>query len=136
LAYSKTDPVRWQDVVFEKWATLSIRSNRPVVLDSNAVERPELRDNERTYELEGSAGRHYYSYVTDTVNHVLTLHNKNPHSSGEKLVLHYERPGGSQIVLSGIDQNKDSVTVTLDRVDKRYLLEEAAKKGRQGGLKL
>ena len=22
LAYSKTDPVRWQDVVFEKWATL------------------------------------------------------------------------------------------------------------------
>jgi hypothetical protein len=136
LAYSKTDPVRWQDVVFEKWATLSIRSNRPVALDSNAVERPELQDNDRTYELEGSAGRHYYSYEVDTMHQVLTLHNKNPHYNGEKLVLHYERPEGSQIILSGIDQNKDSVTVILDRVDKKYLLEEAAKKGRQGGLKL
>jgi hypothetical protein len=136
LAYSKTDSVRWQDLVFEKWATLSIRSNRPVILDSNNIERPELRDYARTYELEGSAGRHYYSYETDTVNHVLTLHNKNPHYSGEELILHYEQPGGSRIILSGIDQNKDSVTVVLDKVDKKYLLEEAAKKGRQGGLKL
>lgn len=27
LPYSLTDTVRWQDVVFEKWATISIRSN-------------------------------------------------------------------------------------------------------------
>lgn len=27
LPYSKTDSLRWKDVVFEKWATLSVRSN-------------------------------------------------------------------------------------------------------------
>ena len=136
LAYSKTDPLRWQDIVFENWATLSIRSNRPVVLDSTNVERPGLTSNARTYELEGAAGRHYYSYVADTVNHLLTLQNKNPHYPDEKWVLHYERPADKRIVLSGIDTMNDSVYVVLDRIDKKYLLEEASKRGRQGGLKL
>jgi hypothetical protein len=136
VAYSRTDSVRWQDVVFEKWATLSIRSNRPVVLDSGNVGRPGPPGDERTYELEGSAGRHYYVYTVDTVDHVLTLQNKNPHYSGERWVLHYQRQGGSRIILSGITDGKDSVYAVLDRVDKKYLLEEARKKGRQGGLSL
>jgi hypothetical protein len=136
IAYSKTDSTRWQDVVFEKWATLSIRSNRPVVLDSNNVERPELTSDERTYELEGSAGRHYYSYTIDTADHQLTLQNKNPHYSDEKWVLHYDRSGGSRIILSGVTTGKDSVYAVLDRVDKKYLLEEARKKGRQGTISL
>jgi hypothetical protein len=136
IAYSTTDPVRWQDVVFEKWATLSIRSNRPVLLDSANTERPELTGDDRDYELEGSAGRHYYSYTFDTVGHVLTLQNKNPHYNGEKWVLHYDRPGEGRIILSGVAGGKDPVYVVLDRVDKKYLLEEARKKGRQGGLSL
>ena len=136
IAYSKTDSTRWQDVVFEKWATLSIRSNRPVVLDSNNVERPELTGDERTYELEGSAGRQYYRYTVDSADHLLTLQNKNPHYSDEKWVLHYDRPGGSRIILSGVTTGKDSVYAVLDRVDKKYLLEEARKKGRQGGISL
>ena len=136
IAYSRTDSSRWQDVVFEKWATLSIRSNRPVVLDSNNVERPELTSEERTYELEGSAGRHYYRYTIDTVGHLLTLENKNPHYSDEKWVLHYDRPGESRIILSGVATGKDSVYAVLDRVDKKYLLEEARKKGRQGTISL
>ena len=136
IAYSKTDSTRWQDVVFEKWATLSIRSNRPVALDSNNVERPELTSDERTYELEGSAGRHYYSYTIDTADHLLTLQNKNPHYSDEKWVLHYDRPGASRIILSGVTTGKDSVYAVLDRVDKKYLLEEARKKGRQGTISL
>ena len=135
LAYSRTDSTRWQDVVFEKWATLSIRSNRQVVLDSNNVERPEAVEDAKTYELEGSAGRHYYSYTIDSANHTLMLQNKNPHYSNEKWVLHYERPEASRIVLSGIT-GKDSVYAVLDRVDKKYLLEEARKKGREGGLRL
>lgn len=152
LAYSKTDPVRWQDVVFEKWATLSIRSNRPVVLDSSNVEQPELAGDDRDYELEGSAGRHYYRYTVDTAGRVLTLQNKNPHYYTEKWVLHYERPGEGRIVLSGVGSGggigpgagsgagigagQDSVYVVLDKVDKKYLLEEARRKGRQGGLSL
>jgi hypothetical protein len=136
LAYSRTDSTRWQDVVFEKWSTLSIRSNRSVALDSNNIDRPELTGDARSYELEGAAGRHYYSYSVDTVSHVLQLQNKNPHYGNEKLILHYEQPAGNRIVLSGVDTDKDSVYVVLDRVEKKYLLEEAAKKGRQGGLKL
>jgi len=146
LAYSKTDSTRWQDVVFENWATLSIRSNRPVLLDSNNSERPGLPDDERDYELEGSAGRHYYTYTNDSVNRLLTLRNKNPHYAGERWVLHYERPLGSRIVLSGVGSvgsggegvgsGKDSVYAVLDRIDKKYLLEEARKRGRQGGLSL
>jgi hypothetical protein len=135
LAYSRTDSTRWQDVVFEKWATLSIRSNRPVVLDSTNVERPDATEGARTYELEGAAGRHYYSYTIDSANHSLTLQNKNPHYSDEKWVLHYERPESSRIVLSGV-AGKDSVYAVLDRIDKKYLLEEARKKGREGGISL
>jgi hypothetical protein len=109
VAYSKTDSIRWQDVVFEKWAALSIRSNRMVV-DS----------------AEGSVGRQYYSYKVDTAARLLTLQN-----AGVKRMLHYDRPDGGRIILSG-----DSIYVVLDRVDKKYLLEEARKTGRQGGLSL
>jgi hypothetical protein len=136
LAYSKTDPVRWQDVVFEKWATISIRSNRPVVLDSTNVERPQLSDSLRDYELQGAAGRHYYSYEADTANQLLILHNKNPHYTSERLVLYYDRGSASHITFSGLDQDRDSVYVVLDKLDKKYLLEEAGKAGRQKGLKL
>jgi hypothetical protein len=51
-------------------------------------------------------------------------------------VLHYDRPGESRIILSGVTTGKDSVYAVLDRVDKKYLLEEARKKGRQGGISL
>ncbi len=135
LAYSRTDSTRWQDVVFEKWATLSIRSNRPVVLDSTNIEQPEAGEDAKTYELEGSAGRHYYSYTIDSANHSLTLQNKNPHYSDEKWVLHYERPDTSRIVLSGV-AGKDSVYAVLDKIDKKYLLEESRKRGREGGISL
>lgn len=131
LPYSKTDPVRWQDVVFEKWATISIRSNRPVIIDSNNTERVSALENDRTYELEGSAGRHYYSYVVDTLKQVLTLHNKNKHYKGEQLVLHYSRLNDSKLLLSN-----DSLYVVLDRIPKKWLLEEVAREGRRKSIKL
>jgi hypothetical protein len=117
VAYSKTDSIRWQDVVFEKWSGLSIRSNR-VVVDS----------------AEGSVGRQYYSYTVDTASRSLTLRQND----GGKWVLHYDRPTGRRIILSGVGAGagKDSIYAVLDRVDKKYLLEEARKTGRQGGLSL
>lgn len=137
LPYSKTDPVRWQDVVFEQWPTISVRTNTPVIIDSNNVEKvAAAKDIDKTYEAEGTNERSYYDYKADTVNHVLTLLNKNVHYKGESLLLHYDRPSASRIVLSGIDQHKDSIYVVLDRIDKKYLLEEAAKEGRGRGLKL
>jgi hypothetical protein len=128
LLYSATDPVRWQDVVFEKWATISIGSNRPVIIDSTNTEKIERKDEEKNYESEGSIGRHYYSYSVDTVQHILTLLNKNKHYVNEQLVLHYNRPDSSHIVLSGINENKDSVHVVLGKVKRKFLLVEGRRK--------
>lgn len=136
VPYSPTDPTRWQDVVFEKWNTISIRSNRPVLLDSTNTDRISTDDKDRTYELEGSAGRHYYSYDADTVNQILLLHNRNKNYKDEILQLKYSKTGEGQITLTGLDYNKNSVYAVLDKINKKYLLQEAAKQGRRRGLKL
>lgn len=122
LPYSATDPVRWKDVVFEKWATISVRSNRPVIIDSANYEQVYQKDQDRNYELVGSAGRHYYSYTADTLNHVLSLANKNPHYRGEKLELKFTRPDSATIIFSGIDQHRDSIYVVLNKLNKKYPL--------------
>jgi len=136
IGYSATDPNRWQDVVFEKWNTISIRSNRPVVIDSNNVENFDDHSPGRAYELQGSAARHYYTYVVDTVTHTLLLKNKNRHYGEETLLLHYRKAGDSSIVLTGINERKDSIFVVLDKLNKKYLLEEVAQTGRQKPIKL
>lgn len=136
IAYSKYDPVRWQDVVFEEWNTISIRSNRPVHIDSNNVERIDAADADKTYELEGAIGRHYYSYTVDPANQLLTLQNKNKFYKDEQLHLHYTRSNDSTIQLYGVNENKDSVFVTLQRVNKKYLLKEVEHAGRSKSLKL
>lgn len=137
LPYSPTDPIRWKNVVFERWATVSIAGNRPAVIDSENTEKvTAVADIDKTYELEGTSGRNYYNYGIDTVNHLLTLQNKNVNDSTDKWVLQYTRPDTGRIILSGVNRNNDSVYVVLDRIDKKYLLEEAAKTGRNRGLKL
>jgi hypothetical protein len=136
IAYSKYDPVRWQDVVFEEWNTISIKSNRPVHIDSNNVERINVSDADKTYELEGAIGRHYYSYTVDTANQLLTLQNKNRFYKNEQLQLHYTRTNDSTIQLYGINENKDSVFATLNRINKKYLLKEVEQAGRSKSLKL
>jgi hypothetical protein len=135
VPYSITDPVRWKDVVFEEWNTISIRSNRPVILDSTNVDHAYTDDAHRTYELEGSAGRHYYSYEVLPSTQELVLNNRNKHYKGEMIRLKYLKEG-NHITLTGTDQNNDAVYVVLDKINKKYLLEEAAKQGRRRGLKL
>ncbi|MES2427721.1 MAG: DoxX family protein, partial [Bacteroidota bacterium] len=132
LPYSVTDPIRWKDVVFEKWSTISVRSNRPVLIDSANYEQIFTKDQDRDYELAGSAGRHYYSYTIDTAKHVLSLENKNSHYKGEQLKLAYTRPDSTTIVLSGLDQHRDSIYVVLNKIDKKYPLQL----GRRKALKL
>ena len=137
LAYSPSDSIRWKNVVFERWASLSIAGNQPVAIDSENTENvTATADIDKTYEVEGTSGRSYYNYGIDTVGHVLTLQNKNKRDTSDKWVLRYSRPDTNRIVLSGINQHNDSVYVVLDRIDKKYLLQEAAKTGRNKGLKL
>ena len=135
IPYSTTDPIRWKDVVFEKWNTISVRSNKPVKIATAGTEEISLDDKDRNYEFAGTAGRHYYTYSIDSVNHVLSLQNRNVNHAEDKLTLHYER-AGDQIVLSGVDEKSDSLHVVLDKLDRKYVLEEAKKTGRGRGLKL
>ncbi len=135
LPYSATDPIRWKDVVFEKWATLSIRSNRPVQLEHATIEQVVEKDKDRIYELAGSAGRHYYTYKVDEQKGQLLLENKNRNYAGEHLTLQFTRPSVNQIVLSGVNERKDSIYVVLNKIPKKYLLIEASE-GRGKPIKL
>lgn len=130
------DPVRWEDVVFEKWSTLSIRSARQVEVQTARTEEILTNDSERNFEYSGAQGRHFYHYEADTVGKVLTLHNRNGNHGNEKLILHYDRPHNSKIVLWGVNEKNDSIHVVLQKRDKKYLLKEVEKHGRRKPLKL
>lgn len=136
VPYSPIDPVRWKDVVFEDWATLSIRSNRPVIIDSTNIEEIKENDQDRVYEFLGSAGRHYYSYKVDEKAGVINLENRNKNYPSDKFQLHYTRPDSATIILSGLDADQDSLYVHLEKINKRYLQTEIKKLGRRGSPKL
>lgn len=135
LPYSATDASRWQDVVFEKWNTISIRIPKALQIDSINTQEFSADDKGRDYELQGSAGRNYYSYKVDEAHQQLLLQNRNPQYANDKLVLNYQRPDDATILLSGVDSQKDSIRVTLSRLPKKYLL-EAASGGRGKAIKL
>jgi hypothetical protein len=128
IPYSKTDPNRWQDVIFEKWSTLTIKNNKPVKVDFGSGEVAAEKDIDRNYELAGYAGRHYFYYDADTINHTLSLQNKNSNSRNERMLLHYDRPNDSTIVLKGINENQDSVYVLLNKINKKYMMYEGRRK--------
>jgi hypothetical protein len=141
LPYAKNDPVRWQDVVFETWNTISIKSNRPVSIVNSVTEKLPAADRtgvstEQDYEFAGSQGRHYYRYTVDPARNLLTLKNSNPNYATETLQLTCTKAGNGQIILAGLDEKRDSVYAVLDKINKKYLIDEAAKAGRRGSLKL
>jgi hypothetical protein len=131
---SASSAVRWKDVVFEKWSTISVRSNQQTTLQSAGSTEIFNTNEQRTYEVFGNAGRHFYSYTADTIGHVLDLQNRS--NAADRISLNYGRPDESTIVLFGLDSNQDSLYVVLSRIDKKYLLKEAAKNGRRKGLRL
>jgi hypothetical protein len=128
IPYSKSDHNRWQDVVFEKWSTLTIKVNRPVKVDFSSAEAVHEKDIDRNYELAGFSGRHYFHYETDTVNHTLALQNKNINHRAEKLFLKYDRPNDSTLILAGLNENHDSIKVVLERINKKYLMFEGRRR--------
>ncbi|MEA1784845.1 hypothetical protein U1E44_01965 [Arenibacter sp. GZD96] len=136
LQYSQRHPQRWKDVVFEEWNTLSVRSNIPVKAANSNVTYIAANEAERNYEFEGIGDRHYYSYEIDNDQNKIILQNRNPQHLGDKLYLHYERPNDKSIILNGSDHNGRKLYVELEKIDKKYLLKEAAEKGRRGKLAL
>ena len=123
IPYSTEDPDRWQNVVFEKWNTLSIRMNQPVIINALLPNQDRFDGN---YEQSGNGGRHFFSYKTDSLNHVISLTNKN--QPGKAFSLHYKSLNDSTIVLSGITENRDAVYAVLEKINKKYLLLQGRRK--------
>jgi len=128
LPYSNTDPLRWQNVVFEKWATVSLKVNKEQIIDKSSADIYQKEDIDRNYELAGFSGRHYYHYEIDRENQVLNLYNKNRYHREDQFSLQYSRPTDSTIILNGSLNGRDSVKVLLERADKPYMLFEGRRK--------
>ncbi|MDQ6481067.1 hypothetical protein [Dyadobacter sp. LHD-138] len=148
LPYSPLDTVRWQNVIFEKFSTLIYQVNRPVSI-SLANGTPQTKDVDRSYELAGiGGGRRFFYYDADTKNGLLYLKDKNIAKSEDEagtkikktdkktgakpdsippLAWHFQRPSKDRIILSGIDDRKDSIYVVLDRVNRNYALTKSRK---------
>ena len=192
------DTIRWQEVTFEKWTTLTFKVNKPVPIDlSNGGGDPQ-RDINRTFEITGTAGgRQAFHYYADTVDQVLYLQDKykkipdrrnrvagntdNGAASGfvegrdkepknveskkswiskeawahignevdfidptaastrrdrelakapknekrKKMKLSYQTNDGRHVILTGTDENNNSIYVVLDKVDRKYQISES-----------
>jgi len=117
IPYAHGDTLRWQNVIFEKFNSISVKIDKPFKLNT--------KNSIRTTEYYGNIGRYYYGYQADTINRIFTLSNRADTTS--KLILHYEKPDEKTFVLSGINERKDSIYVVLKKIDKKYPLEEKRK---------
>ncbi|HEY8396696.1 MAG TPA: DoxX family protein [Flavihumibacter sp.] len=136
LPWDPYDPVRWKDVVIESWPTISIRSNKPVKVFHSNLEHFSQSDFNRTYELEGTGGRHYYQYEYHPDKKQLQLINKNPNHAGEGFDLVLEAISDSTILVKGTDEQQNQYEALLRKKDKKYLLEVARETGRRQRIKL
>lgn len=146
LLYSPTDSVRWHSAAFERYSTLSYKVFKPFdIRTGNGV--PDGTDLFKEYELTGRAGgRVYLYYEIDSIERNLYLVDKNQKFSKQTLkkyadkdflglkdlykteardtlgILrwHYTRTNAETIHLSGIDQNKDTIHVELERIPQAH----------------
>jgi hypothetical protein len=125
IPYSRTDTSRWQNVVFEKWATMSIKTAKPVKPDASLYLTRQLTDIDRVYESAGVGDRRYFSYKIDSAAKQLKLTNKNANYAGENYLLTFSRPDSRTILLSGVSEKKDSIKAVLERIDRKYILIES-----------
>ena len=128
IPYATTDSSRWQNVIFEKWATISIKIAKPLILDNSTGDAFQEEDIDRNFESAGVGGRRYYAYTNDAAAHTLQLKNKNPHHRYETFVLHYNQVNDSTIIVNGVNERNDSISAVLDRINKKYLLLEGRRK--------
>ena len=160
VPFNPGDSIRWQDAIFENWSTLSYKVNRGAIADrmigysplrvkddkkNNKLNQVNTQDSDQLakqkknrdlgvtrWAVGGMAGdRRYFFYTADTVKKVLYLQNKNKNHDDETQVLHYSMPTPNRIILTGLNEFRDSIYVVLDRTDKKYPLVE----GRQTTIK-
>ena len=124
LPYSATDPIRWTDVVFEKWNVLSIRNNSPYPALLAGPEIVSEADNIPHYESLGNGGRNFYRYNISDKN----IDVYSQYDSSDHLRFTVQRPDSATIILQGKNKAGDSLLVTLNKVNKDYLLYKGRRK--------
>lgn len=124
IPYSLTDENRWQNVIFEEWSTISIKVNKPVLVDLRNGDTVQEEDIDRNYELAGVGGRHYYHYTVGEDKKKISLTNKNKHHPNDRWYLNIEIPSDSIILLKGSNLQKETIEAKLLRIDKRYFMYE------------
>lgn len=126
LPFSPADGRRWRDVVFEQWNTLSVRVNH-----RTATAQPARFVDWRSkdYEYTQVGGRLYYRYNAERDN-LIVLQNPNPAYPHDSYRLQISRPDSTHIRLVGTNAAGDSLSVGLHKVDKKYLLYEVGRRGR------
>lgn len=138
LPLDPSDSLRWQDVVFEKWGTMVYRVNKPFPISlANGTPNPSNLD--RKYELAGiGGGRRFLYYEVDTVKQLLLFQDKNSkaeegegrsNNSKTKVKVpvyawHYTRPSANSIILDGLNDQKDSVHVELQRIERPFPIQK------------
>ncbi len=114
IPYSTTDTIRWQNVVFEKFNTFSIKVGSQTKLNTD--------NKARTTEYYGNVGRLYYGYEIDSLKQSLTLWNRA--DTSKKILLKYKHINNKQFILKGINESGDSLFVILQKIEKQYPLVE------------
>lgn len=131
IAASPTEKRRWKDVVFEKWNTLSIRVNDTIALATDISHQWQKQDSLRNYEYTQVGDRLYYSYVADPKAAHIALKNRNTNYKQDTYAFNIRRTDASHISLAGKNGFGDTLQVELVRAEKKYLLEEVKKTGRE-----
>lgn len=151
LQYSPNDSVRWHEAIFERYSTFSYKVNKDLYIDitNGGAQTGDLIKN---YEFTGRAGGYsYFYYEIDSAENLLYLVEKNQlfyprgynrrfnrqneadlkelygTSVGDDIQILrwlYDRPDDDKIVLSGIDLNKDTIAVVLERKHQHYAVGE------------
>jgi hypothetical protein len=126
IPYTNTDPRRWQDVVFEDWATLSVKTAAQVTPDLFRGDEKvgTYNDLDRNFESAGMGGRLYYAYTIDSVKKEIVCQNKNSHYPGDQFRLSYDLRGDSTIILTGKDSKNKNIYTELDKIDKKFFVIE------------
>ncbi len=135
LGFSPTDSVRWKDVVFEQWNTLSVRRVNTSFNDEPTTGIFQRENENRNYEYTQVGDRLYYRYAI--AQDSIILKNPNKNYGNDVYTFKVERPDSLHVNLSGFNLQGDTLHVGLSKVDKKYLLYEVRKVGRRGlGYKL
>lgn len=122
IPYSKNHPVRWSQVVFEKWNVISVKSNQPLIPFEQTTEVVLPVNPQKLYDLSGVIRRHFYTYQINEQQ--LVLENKNPNHKSDQFTLNFERPDKQTIRVSGTLSTGDQIEATLQKLDKKYLIIE------------